>query len=419
MKWLFSFFQSDFFKKVASVFLTKGVLFFLSLGTSVLSARILGPAGQGVVGMGLTVGAIGSQFMNLGMHSANGYILARDKTELGPLIGNSFVLTCVASGIAICIYVFLRLFPVFVNLRDLMLVLACLYIPISLYLMLQQNLLVSVGAVRVYNLLELFNGIIYPSLILFLVLLHFVQPTSVFFVRLLSTSGSIVLGFFYLAKRSERPLRPNSRLFRKCLPFGLKSYIACLCSFLVLRSDVLMVNYFLGDEQTGLYTTAVTLSDVLTILSGSVGTLLFPTAAAIMSDRQRFDFVKKTLRVLAFLMGTFTLFAALLSQFVIEPLYGAVYKPSCQVFIILLPGVYFMALQSTLSNYFAAKNMWMGNILTPTVGLLVNLSANALWIPCWGINGAAAASVVAYTAMFLIMFTRFWRDERKIMEGDA
>lgn len=412
-------FQMNFFNKVASVFLTKGILFFFSLGASILSARILGPAGQGMVGMALTVGMIGSQFMNLGIHSVNSYILARDKSKLGPLMGNTLALACAAALISICIYWFLRLFSIYVNLQGSMLVLACMYIPIGLYLMLQQNLLVGIGAVGVYNLLEIFNGVLYFGLLLLLLLLDTAHPTRVLFSRILAVLFSILLGFRYLVKKAERPIMPDGRLFKRCLPFSIKSYIACLCSYLVLRSDVLMVNYLLGDEQTGLYTTAVSLSDVLTLLSASVGTLLFPAAAAITSDMQRTNFMQRTLRVLAILMGILTLSAALLARFVIEPLYGAAYGPSSQVFVILMPGVFFMALQSTLSNYFAAKNMWTGNIFTPILGLLLNLGANALWIPRWGINGAAAASVVAYTVMFLIMFIRFLRDNRRIMGEDV
>ncbi len=408
--------QLDFFKKVVSVFLTKGILFLVSLGSSILSARVLGPAGRGIIGTASTIGGIGAQFMNLGMHSANGYMLARDKGKLGPLWGNTLLLSGAAALVAGGAYVVLQRFPVFGNLRGTMLMLACLYIPLGLYQMLQQNLIVAVGAVGVYNALELVQGILYPALLFLLAFLHILYPESAFSATLLSVAASILIGAFFLAKKTETRIWPDGKLFKRCLPFGLKSYTACLCSYLVIRSDILMVSYLLGDAQTGLYTTAVSLSDILSLLPTALGTLLFPTAAAITSDRQRSDFMKRTLTVLAPFMGILVLVAAFLARFAFVRLYGDAFAPSADVFIILMPGVFFMSLQSALSNYFAAKNMWTGNILTPLIGLFANLFANALLIPRWGIRGAAVASVVSYTAMCLIMWIRFLADTRRITE---
>ena len=116
--------RSNFLKKVASVFLTKGVLFLVSFGSSILSARVLGPAGRGIIGTASTIGEIGAQFMNLGMHGANGYMLAHDKTKLGPLWVNTLLLSGAASIVAVGVYIFLRKTPVFGNLQGVMLILA-------------------------------------------------------------------------------------------------------------------------------------------------------------------------------------------------------------------------------------------------------------------------------------------------------
>lgn len=408
--------QFDFFKKVASVFLTKGIIFLIKFGSSVLSARVLGPAGRGIIGTASTIGGIGAQFMNFGMHSANGYMLARDKRKLGPLWGNTLLLSAVAAIVSVGVYIFLRKIPVFGNLQGGMLILACLYIPVGLYLMFQQNLLIGIGAVGIYNALELFQGILYPLLLFLLAFLHMLYPESAFSATLVSVIASILPGILFLVKQVDGPIRPDGKLFKECLPFGLKSYTACLCSYLVIRFDVLMVSYLLGDAQTGLYTTAVSLSDVLSLLPAAMGTVLFPTVASISSDRQRSDLMKRTLTLLAPVMGGLTLAAALLAHFVFTPIYGEAFAPSADVFIILMPGIFFMSMQSALSNYFAAKDMWTGNILTPLIGLLMNLGVNALLIPKWGIRGAATASVISYTMMFLIMFFRFIADERKIIE---
>lgn len=403
-----------FFKKVWSVFATNGALFVIGLGSSILSARLLGPDGKGIVGSAVALSGIGAQFMNLGMHGAGNYYLAKHPQRLNRVMGNALMLAAAAAVAAVLFYCAFQIMPEWTTLQGLMLVLACTYIPLNLYQMLQQNLFLGIGDVRNYNRVNLANGILYPVLLLALLLMGSNAPELVFSCTIVTSILTCVIGYVLIRKHLPDAIRPDKQLFRECLPFGLKSYAACLGSYLVIRLDVLMVGHFLGNEQTGYYTVAVALSDVVSMVPNAVSTLLFPEAAAMRSNWERSQFMKQTLKILAIFMAVLTMAACLLSGFFIPLLYGEVYAPSAQIFNLLMPAVFFMALQSALSNYFAAKNQWTGNILTPFTGLAINIMLNAILIPRNGIAGAAIASIVAYGVMLLIMLGRFVRDNQKM-----
>ena len=68
------------------------------------------------------------------------------------------------------------------------------------------------------------------------------------------------------------------------LAFGFRSYVACALAFLIIRSDMLLVNYFLGTAQAGVYAVAVNITDLLLVFPTAVGTMLFPRISAQPAD---------------------------------------------------------------------------------------------------------------------------------------
>ncbi|MDX1389259.1 MAG: hypothetical protein R3344_08715, partial [Acidobacteriota bacterium] len=83
--------ESDFVQKVIETFATRILLIGIGFATSVLIARILGPEGRGLFAVAGTIAAIGIQFGNLGLHSANTYSVARDRGKLPGLLANSLL----------------------------------------------------------------------------------------------------------------------------------------------------------------------------------------------------------------------------------------------------------------------------------------------------------------------------------------
>jgi O-antigen/teichoic acid export membrane protein len=406
--------HSDFLSKLISVFSTKVLLLVVGMAASILSARLLGPEGRGVFGVAIAVCGIGVQFGNLGVHSANTYYLAKDNARLPVTIGNSLALTGVVGITSMFVYLFFIIFPQFAPVNGIALFLALILIPFQLYLMLQQNLFIALGKISQYNSLEIMSGTFYPILFVILALFGVVTPQSALAASLIGCALVVTIGFIWIKSLINDKISLSVLYFKQNLPFGLKTYIACLFSYLVLRADILMLNYFLGNAQTGLYSIAVSLADMVSILATTTGMLLFPTAAAISSDLERYKFIKRVITYLFLAMLLMIIIAVLISKYAILLLYGLEYAPSIKVFNILMPGILCLSISSLLSNYFASKNMLIINMITPIIALVINILANLILIPRYGINGAAIASSISYFLMFCIMFITFKLDGNKV-----
>ena len=90
---------SEFVRSAATTFATRIVLVGLGLATTVVVARSLGPEGRGLYAVALTIATLGVQLGNLGLHASNTYFVAKDRSLLSGLIGNTLVVTLGLGGL--------------------------------------------------------------------------------------------------------------------------------------------------------------------------------------------------------------------------------------------------------------------------------------------------------------------------------
>lgn len=406
--------MGTFAQNVSKIFGVKTFVLILGLFSSIVSARVLGPEGKGIYAVAAAFTGIGVQFGNLGMHASNTYFLAKDKKILPAIVGNSILITLLVTLVTGGVFVVLLLFPNLVTIHGLILILAMACIPLQLYNMFQENYFVALEKIRQFSVLEMLNGAVYPILLLVVAMVNAktLSPEIAIVLSGVGTGVVLVVGWYYLKKEMSEKVHIDRCLLQKTVPFGFKSYISCLLTYLVLRVDVLMLDAFLNKSETGLYSLAVNLADIVNMIAVSVSMLLFPKLSGMNEKGEKQKFISKTLKYMALIMLVLVVGATIFSEIGVLLVYGEEYRPSIPVFRILMPGIFFWALSSLLFNYFSSENRIEINILTAFIGLIVNFILNGLLIPSYGICGAAVASTVAYIIIFVLLFIILKKGER-------
>src|SRR5437867_4574809 len=174
-------FTSDFAWKVGETFATRVFLIGAGVVASVLVARTLGPEGRGLYAVAGALAGVGVQFGNLGLHSANTYFAARDRSLLPRLAGNSLAVSAALGAAAIALlWSAAVLRPDIVPLGGPLLLLVSASIPIGLGYLLLQNLLIGVQEVRAFNRIEIVTRLVSLTLIALVILERTVSPASLF-----------------------------------------------------------------------------------------------------------------------------------------------------------------------------------------------------------------------------------------------
>lgn len=407
--------SSAFWRDVSETAVARFFLLGISAVSTVLVARVLGPEGRGAYSVAVAISAIGLRFGNFGLHSSNTYFVARDRKLLPGLLGNSLVVGLFIAGAgSLGAGTVFAIVPSIAPLSGWLMVLAFAWIPIGLTYLLFQSLLLGVGEIRAFNLVEIFGRSLPLVLMAALIVVGWTTPSSFMASALLGLAISCFWAYLILQRHAcERP-SPSLKLFKSNIAYGFKAYIAAFFAYLVLRSDLLVISYMLGLEEVGFYSVAVALTEVLAALPIAIGTVLFPRLSALQSDDEKLKISVRVALITGLILGAASLAVGLFATPIIILLFGAGFTPAASALVWLLPGVVAMSSNRILMNYFASLGMPAITVWSPGVAAALNLILNLALVPRLGIRGASITSTIAYVLMLVTsgIYIRYWRTRR-------
>ena len=167
-------------------------------------------------------------------------------------------------------------------------------------------------------------------------------------------------------------------------------------SFLVLKADVFMLNYYMDKYNVGIYSLAVGMGEMVFMLSSSVSLLLFPHLGTLNGTKQRKMFIEKVYKIMIPISLTIILLMFIMAKVVILLMYGKEYYEAVLLLRLILPGILFWSLSQYLYSFFSAENHLIETIVVPAVGFLLNIFLNYILIPLIGAKGAAISSSITY-----------------------
>ena len=397
-------FSSDFFHKVAETFATRILLIGIGLVTSVIVARCLGPEGRGLYAVAATIGAIGVQFGNLGLHASNTYYVARDRKLLPALVGNTVMVSFAVGGfITVSIWMIFSICSRLAPIDGLLLILSLTWIPLGLICLLLQNLLLGIQEVRAFNKIELITKSFGVGLVGLLTFIGAATVETIFSAGLVALVISSLWALRRLKSHLDKPPQVSMALFKENILYGLKAYLAALFSFLVLRVDLLMSKYILGAEQTGYYSIAANMAELVYILPVVVATILFPKLSGLTDVKEKWYLTKKAVVATGGGMLLVLAVAGFLAKPVVRVMYGDLFLPSLPPFLWLLPGIFFLGVETVAVQFLNSIGFPKIIVLAWSLICLLNMGLNMWAIPAYGIVGASVVSSFSYFVVFVFV----------------
>lgn len=390
------------------------VMMGLGFLVSILTAHYLGPSGRGEYFFVTTLALLLTQFAQLGLSSSNTYLVAQEPILLGKLIINSvwtsLLLGFMVSGITLLLMNTLHI--------------ACprgtwvllLLVPASIFYLLGINLLVGFRQIALFNFIQISSNLLVCCSILFV---GFFGSKTYGFLLASSLSWiiSAILLLICLLRLTNVTLTKTDwffdiTCFLKGAPYGAKAYIVTLIGMLVLKSNVLLLNYFSSDETLGYYSIASQLNDCLMILPTSVAVILFPNL--VRSTHHRWEETQKCMRYIICFMLVGCLLSAILVKPLIQFVFGVRFLPAVGMFWWMLPGAFFMGIITIVSQYIAAIGMPKILIFIWVLAFIVILCSSLVLIPRYAGQGAAMALSVTYFVLAVMLLGLAKNEKRSL-----
>ncbi len=400
---------SELRRDVLETYGTRVLIVAIMFATTVVIARELGPTGRGFYAVAATVSALGVQFGNVGLHASNVYYVAKDRSLLPALIGNTLAVVLVACVLAVVGALGFAFWPKLSPLHGTLLLLALVSIPVSLGYMLTQGLLLGVNQVRAYNQIEC-GGKLLALLLMCVFALNHTGAVEVFFgITLLSVMLSFLCALLSLRRVSVKPPAPSWSAFCQTIGVGMNAYMIAFFGFLVLRIDLLMVKYMLGATEAGYYSISQVLSENTMLFPVVIGLLLFPKLSAIKEKEAKLRLANKAVLVTAALMLPAVLIAAWAASPIISIAFGRKFLAAVSPFVWLMPGIYFLGIETVMVQLLNSEGFPRVIVVAWIVDTVINVALNFWAIPRYGIAGTSVVSSVSYFLMFLIVCAVVWK----------
>jgi O-antigen/teichoic acid export membrane protein len=396
--------------QIAWTFATRILMIVNSVAAGIIVAHWLGVDGVGQLAVINVAVATVVQVCSFGLPSANTYFISQDQQQLRTAAVNSLIFALIAGSLlALGLYLVADVKPEWFGFAPARLMgIAAISIPAQLITLIGLNILLAVGRIREFNLLDLAaQSFVLINAVLALIVFRGELSTLV----VMNTTAAVLVSFvvavlIWIAARklARAKWRLSTSLLVQMLRYGIKFHISILAGAIIFRADLLVVNHFRGAAEAGVYSVATQFGMLLMLLPGVIATLLFPRVTAEQDEQG--ETTSLVTRYTAFITF-FCCLAAVPFSFLLPVIYGPDFSESSRLLLILLPGVYLVGLESVMVQHFNALGLPRIIPFNWIVTLVINLAMVFSFVPRMGAPGAAVASTLSYALIFALVTRQF------------
>ena len=381
---------------VVQTLVVRVLLLFLSLGSAVLAARTLGPAGRGEQSaMGLWPYLV-SGLATLGVAPSLNYHTSRNRNAEGGLLLAASILAILTgivaavAGMLVVPYALVRYSPEVVHAAQALM----LFSPVLLLSYVLRANFEARGDFLRSNMSRLWPPLFTLASLFVMWVAGVLTPLNANLALFVPTAIQAVWLAAKLWSRISLSFQTLMSDAKTLLSYGLRSYPTDIMNTLSVQVDQAIVIAFLSPSALGLYTVGLTASRTLNVLQNSVNTVLFPKASGLEFD-SALALVGRMTRISNAISAAGVLVFILIIPYLVTFFYGRAFQGAADVTRILSVEAFLAGAASVLAQGFLSTGK--PTVVTSLQGAWVATAFVLLTIlvPRFGIAGAAYALVAA------------------------
>lgn len=366
--------------------------------TSVLLARLLGPADRGLLALMLSASTVALAVTAIGQPLAVTYFASRKDADSPAIIGNVFVQAAVLSIVLLPLTALFK-----TQIADAVgeghggttWVLAAALVPITFLDWTTSNQLLGMLRFGFYNGLKFLAGIGYAiAIVLLLAVAHLGVAGGLIATALASVIT--VLGCVRPILGRARP-KVDRTLMARMLRYGSRVQVGVIFQMVNYRLDVIIMQFFRPLTEVGYYVAAQTVAEFVITIATAFQSSLLPLVSHFEGDARQDQVTADSLRHHGILAGAAVLANAVVGTAIIYFAYGPKYHPAVLPMLVLLPGVWFLGMGLVIQSDLGGRGRPGLSSKLAALAAGVTVVLDLALIPPLGVMGGAIASVCAYT----------------------
>jgi O-antigen/teichoic acid export membrane protein len=389
-----------------------------------LTARSLGPEGQGIVAAASSWAMLCSAFGGLSLGQVAQYRIQLRKNDewlsdiLGTLLFFAALLTLITYLIAIILY-FGTNGRVFNNISVYVLGIAFMMIPLLIWEEYSKNLLAAVGKLNVYNMAQFWGRTVWLFGILGLIFYKRAGVSEVLIAQIIGQAIIALIGLITLGKSAHYIIRIRRFEMIEMLKDAGKLHLNTVGSFLLAQNTILILNYFANKTDVGYYQIAYQLAVLPAVIPQAASMVLYSEMAASGPDGVWTLQKRMSLQIMA-IVALIAGFAYIAAPILVPILVGKNFEPSIRIFRLLLPCVLGMSAAQLMTPQWIGRGVFIPNTILTFGVAIVNVIINVMMIPRFGVMGAVWTSLICYAGITMLVQGIFaWWCEKKFRGSNS
>lgn len=198
----------------------------------------------------------------------------------------------------------------------------------------------------------------------------------------------------YSLKHWHWSFRRAKELLKDSWPYILSGIAVTI----YMKIDQVMLGQMVGSKSVGLYAAAVKLSEIWYFIPVIVASSVFP-AIVRAKERSENEYYQRLQQFYDGMIGISLLTAATITpiaSFLIQTILGKEYVSASSILALHIWAFPFVSLGVAGQRWLITENLTLFSFLATILGAISNIILNYAFIPVYGGNGAAIATVIAY-----------------------
>ncbi|MET2847617.1 flippase [Vibrio owensii] len=219
----------------------------------------------------------------------------------------------------------------------------------------------------------------------------------------------LAIGWFLVFRLTEKKFFKLSFCFEQAKALLSRAgwlVLSGIAAVVYLKIDIVMLGSLASKAEVAGYSLAARLSEVWYIFPGILAATWFPSL--IKAHKEDHPAYLKRLQKLCDLLAWCAITIAIIMTLIAKPLmglvFGDVYYEAGGILQIHIWAAVFIFMRALFSKWILVEDITKYSLITHGAGAIMNLVLNLWWIPLWGGQGAAMATLVSYaTASFFAL----------------
>ena len=399
-------------KQSSETIVTKILITIISIVQSVLLARLLLPEGRGEYALVILLMQYLVNFGSMGLRISNSYYVGKKDYSVSQIFSLNVWVGSALAFIVLTLYFLLSPFIndlFFKNVDTMLILLICTSVPFSIISGNMTGILIGLNEIKVINIFSIVGSVVNVLLLLIFLVILKLGVFGAVLVYVLQLLIVFALYSLHIIRKHNVILSGiNFNLLKDSIRYGFKAQFSNFVQIVSYRFDMFLVAYYLGIVEVGYYAIAVSIAEMLWIIPGSVGLVVF-SKLVTLKDEEKKQMLTSACKNVMLIVGVCILIFYLVSPYIIIVFFGKLYAPALKPLIWLLPGIFTFSVSKVIYGGVLSLGKPGKNLKASILGAASNIILNIYLIPIYGITGAAIASSLSYSMVSVIMILQLWK----------